>query len=41
LQSAKDLLTVVELLQNPLNAESLEKEQLEQLKEKYDKKKDK
>ncbi len=41
LQSAKDLLAVTELLQNPLNAEELEKEQLEELKAKYEKKKDK
>lgn len=41
LQSAKDLLTVTDLLQNPLNMEEIEQEQLEVLKTKYEKKKDK
>jgi len=36
-QSAKDLLAVTELLQNPLNAEDLEKEQYQALKSKFDK----
>jgi hypothetical protein len=40
-QSAKDLLAVSEMLKNPLNAEDMEKEQLEELKAKYEKKKDK
>ena len=41
LASAKDLLTVTDMLQKPLNAEELEKDQLEALKAKYEKKKDK
>jgi hypothetical protein len=36
-QSAKDLLAVVELLQNPTNSEDIEKEQFESLKAKFDK----
>jgi len=36
-QQAKDLLAVVELLQNPLNADELEKEQFETLKAKFEK----
>lgn len=36
-QQAKDLLSVVELLQNPLNKEDIEKEQFEQLKSKFEK----
>ena len=40
-QGAKDLLTVVELLQNPLNAEEIEKETYEALKGKFDKKEEK
>ena len=36
-QGAKDFLSVVELLQKPLNAEDLEKEQYETLKTKFDK----
>jgi hypothetical protein len=36
-QSAEDLLGVVKLLQNPLNAEDLEKEQYHALKSKFDK----
>jgi len=38
-QQAKDLLTVVELLQKPLNAEEIEKEQFETLKQKFETKK--
>jgi len=37
-EQAKDLLAVVELLQNPLNKEDLEKEQFESLKNKFEKK---
>ncbi len=37
-EQAKDLLSVVELLQNPLNKEDLEKEQFESLKNKFEKK---
>lgn len=37
-QQAKDLLTVVELLQNPLNKEEIEKAQYEELKGKFEKK---
>jgi len=40
-QGAKDLLTVVDLLQNPLNAEEIEKETYEQLKGKFEPKKEK
>lgn len=36
-QQAKDLLAVVELLQNPTNANDIEKEQFEALKAKFDK----
>jgi len=36
-QQAKDLLSVVELLQKPLNADELEKEQFETLKAKFEK----
>lgn len=36
-QQAKDLLAVVEILQKPLNADDLEKEQFETLKAKFDK----
>ena len=42
IQSAKDLLTVTELLQHPTNEAEIEQEQLETLKAKYEtKKKDK
>ena len=37
-QQAQDLLEVVKLLQNPLNADELEKEQYEALKTKFEKK---
>lgn len=37
-QQAKDLLSVVELLQNPLNKDDIEKEQFEALKDKFEKK---
>jgi hypothetical protein len=37
-QQAKDLLTVVELLQNPLNIDEIEKAQYEELKGKFEKK---
>ena len=37
-QQAQDLLEVVKLLQNPLNADELEKEQYEELKTKFEKK---
>jgi len=37
-QQAKDLLSVIEILKKPLNAEDLEKEQFEKLKEKFEKK---
>ena len=37
-QSAQDLLAVVNMLQSPLNAEDLEKEQYESLKSKFDSK---
>ena len=40
-QQAKDLLSVIELLQKPLNASELEKESYEKLKEKFDDKKTK
>jgi len=40
-QGAKDILTVVELLQQPLNAEEIEKETYEALKGKFDKKEEK
>ena len=40
-QAAQDLLTVKNLLQNPTNKDDLEKEQLEELKAKHEKKKDK
>jgi hypothetical protein len=36
-QQAKDLLTIVEMLQNPTNASELEKEQFETLKAKFEK----
>lgn len=36
-QQAKDLLSVVEMLQNPTNASDLEKEQFETLKAKFEK----
>ena len=35
-QQAKDLLSVIELLQKPLNASELEKESYEKLKEKFE-----
>jgi len=38
-EQAKDLLAVTELLQNPLNKEELEKEQYEELKNKFETKK--
>ena len=37
-QQAKDLMTVVELLQNPLNKDEIEKAQYEELKGKFEKK---
>ena len=37
-QQAKDLMTVVELLQNPLNKDELEKAQYEEIKGKFEKK---
>jgi hypothetical protein len=37
-EQAKDLLSVVELLQNPLNKDDIEKEQYESLKGKFEKK---
>ena len=37
-QSAQDLLEIVKLLQTPLNADELEKEQYKALKEKFEKK---
>ena len=37
-KAAESLLHVTELLRNPLNKEDLEKEQLEELKDKYEKK---
>ncbi len=37
-QQAQDLMEVVKLLQSPLNAEELEKEQFEALKNKFEKK---
>lgn len=40
-QQAKDLLLVLDLLRQPKNAEELEKAQLEELKEKYETKKEK
>lgn len=36
-QQAKDLLTVVDLFQKPLNSDEIEKEQFESLKAKFDK----
>lgn len=36
-QQAKDLIAVVEILQNPTNAAEIEKEQFEALKAKFDK----
>lgn len=36
-QQAKDLLAVIELFQNPLNKEELEKKQYEQLSKKFSK----
>ena len=36
-QQAKDLLTVTQLLQNPLNTEEIEKAKLAELKEKFEK----
>ena len=38
-QQAKDLLTVTEMLQNPLNKDEIEKAQYEELKGKFEKKK--
>lgn len=38
-QAAKDLLAVVEILQNPINKEDLDKETYEALKEKFEPKK--
>lgn len=40
-QAAQDLLKVTQILQNPLNAEDLEKEQYESLKGKFEQKKEK
>ena len=40
-QQAQSLLNVVEILQSPLNSEDIEKEQLEVLKGKYEKKESK
>ena len=37
-QQAKDLLTVTQLLQNPLNKDDIEKAQYEELKGKFEKK---
>lgn len=37
-QQAKDLMTVVELLQNPLNKDEIEKAQYEELKTRFEKK---
>jgi len=37
-QQAKDLLSVTEILQNPLNKDEIEKAQYEELKNKFDKK---
>ena len=37
-QQAKDLLTVTQLLQSPLNTEEIEKAKLAELKEKFEKK---
>ncbi len=37
-QQAQDLMEVVKMLQSPLNAEDLEKEQFEALKNKFEKK---
>lgn len=37
-QQAKDLLAVVELLQNPLNKDDIEKESYKALKDKFEKK---
>lgn len=39
-QQAKDLLSVTELLQNPLNKDEIEKAQYDELKNKFEKKKD-
>lgn len=39
-QQAKDLLSVTEILQNPLNKDEIEKAQYEELKNKFEKKKD-
>jgi len=37
-QQAQNILAIVQLLQNPLNVEKLQKEQLKELKEKYENK---
>ena len=39
-QQAKDLLSVIEILQKPLNKDEIEKAQYEELKGKFEKKKD-
>ena len=39
-QQAQDLLAVTKLLQSPLNADDLQKEEFEVLKKKFDKKKE-
>lgn len=39
-QQAKDLLMVTELLQNPINKDEIEKAQFNELKNKFEKKKD-
>lgn len=39
IQASKDLIAVTEMLQKPLNAEELEKEQFEALKSKFETKK--
>ena len=39
-QQAKDLLSVTEMLQNPLNKDEIEKAQYQELKDKFEKKKD-
>lgn len=39
-QQAKDLLSVTDILQNPLNKDEIEKTQYEELKVKFEKKKD-
>ena len=36
IQQAKDLMTIVELLQNPIRKDELEREQYEKLKEKFE-----